>query len=93
MLLCRLWPHDQVEPNELSIQESHGSICELSLKESWHTPFDTFSYASASCYLKCGCNHWNSVLAHEDMSLTVGMREQQTGRNPDPWELGKDRSY
>lgn len=51
----------------------------FSSKKAGIHPLILFPMLPASCCLKCGYNHWNSILAQEGMSLTLRMRDQQTG--------------
>ena len=57
-----------------------------------HTLWWFFLLLPGSCCWKYGCSHWNSVLAHEDMSPTIRMEEQWVWTNPDLWWLGRRRS-
>ena len=58
-----------------------------------HTLWWFFLLLPGSCCWKYGCSHWNSVLAHEDMSPTIRMEEQWVWTNPDLWWLGRRRSF
>ena len=57
-----------------------------------HALWCFFLLLPGSCRWKCGCSHRNCVLAHEDMSPTIGMEEQWVQTNPDPWWLGRRSS-
>ena len=57
-----------------------------------HALWCFFLLLPGSCCWKCGCSHRNCVLAHEDMSPTIGMEEQWVQTNPDPWWLGRRSS-